>query len=205
MQVKGILFDFDGTLVKSNELKTNAFYEITKHIKGSADLLDDLFANQPHLDRSGLLTKVSDLSDQNTARDLIDQYTQWVDNAMKSVEKVAGSVEFLEEMTKKNIPMAVCSATPEAHIERAVQYAGIDQYFTDILGGPHSKSDGARAILEKWSLTTDDIVFIGDTENDRSAAEKLNCRFIAIEGSFNNFTKEPEESVASYRDLKLTV
>jgi len=42
--IKCVVFDFDGTLVKSNEIKRRVFYEVTEDIVDAVPVLDELFS-----------------------------------------------------------------------------------------------------------------------------------------------------------------
>lgn len=202
MKIKGILFDFDGTLVQSNGLKSRGFYEVTKHIPSAAQVLNELFSTHPHLDRFGVLEVVAQRTQvKGEAQSLIQAYSEWVNNALKTANKVSGVQKFLKTMKNAGVEMAICSATPQQYIEKAVEISNLGVGFSYIFGGPSSKSDGARFILEAWQIRSDEVVFIGDGESDRLAAESLNCRFIAIKNMYNNFSTEPEETFSSYDEF----
>jgi len=208
MKVKGIIFDFDGTLVQSNSLKVQGFYAVTRHIPGAKDCLDNLFLKQPYLDRFQLLTSVSKETDHNSPKELIEAYSEWINHALKQVKEVPGARAFLDKAKRHRVPMAICSATPEMHIEQAIHMTGLDGFFTHVKGGMYSKSKGARNILRDWKVSFDEInsiVFIGDTDNDRKAAIDLGCRFIAIENNFNDFNVRPGEIYATYEEVALNL
>jgi len=42
--IKCVIFDFDGTLVKSNEIKIRVFYEVTKDLVGADSILDKILS-----------------------------------------------------------------------------------------------------------------------------------------------------------------
>ena len=49
--IQAIVFDFDGTLIDSNEIKLSAFYEVTAHISGAVAELDRIFQDPDRGDR----------------------------------------------------------------------------------------------------------------------------------------------------------
>ena len=49
--VKCVVFDFDGTLVGSNEIKRRTFYEVTKNLVDADILLDKILSSPDSGDR----------------------------------------------------------------------------------------------------------------------------------------------------------
>ena len=53
--IRCIVFDFDGTLVESNPIKREAYYEIFARTTGSADVLERVIRANPEADRYGIV------------------------------------------------------------------------------------------------------------------------------------------------------
>jgi beta-phosphoglucomutase-like phosphatase (HAD superfamily) len=70
--IRLFVFDFDGTLVQSNAIKRNAFYDIAKQYIGSSALLDDLLKAKPPLDRYGICRALAERFDGADATALAD-------------------------------------------------------------------------------------------------------------------------------------
>ena len=43
--IKFVVFDFDGTLVESNEIKRQTFFEVTDYLPGAKPLMDEVLSD----------------------------------------------------------------------------------------------------------------------------------------------------------------
>lgn len=82
---------------------------------------------------------------------------------------------------KKNI---IISAMRQDMLERTVSQHGLKQYFTAIFGidniYAHSKTGLALEYVNRLSIDTGDVVFIGDTLHDHEVAAEIGCRCILV-------------------------
>ena len=82
----------------------------------------------------------------------------------------------------------ISSATPQKELERIVEAKGISKFFISINGSPQSKDMHIRNILELTNLNKDELVFVGDADQDREAAKSVGVHFIGV--GIDNFPKE---------------
>jgi len=179
---KALLFDFDGVLVESVDIKTDAFRELfhrhTAHI--------DQIINY-HLRNMGTsrFDKFDHIFDKILQRPLnhaekIRLGRRFADIVFRKVvacPAVKGALPFLRKYFRQ-CPLFVLSATPQKELERILKRRGIAQFFKMIFGFPTSKSSGIRIIKRQYGLRSQDLVFVGDTTADWKAARDQRIPFI---------------------------
>lgn len=182
---KIFIFDFDGVLVDSVEIKTNAFYEL--YIEYGSDVAEKVilhhranggmsrydkfrFYHKQYLDKS--------ISDEELDK-LDEEFSLLViDNVVKANE-ILGASKLLERVCVKR-KCFICSATPEVEIQKIIKLRGWSNYFISVLGSPTSKSNNLNEIIKKSKLNSIDAVFFGDAMADYEAAKDNLIDFIGV-------------------------
>lgn len=181
--IPAIILDFDGVVLESVSVKTDAFRQLFSF---SPDHVDEIV--QFHIDNGGMsrfdkfrhiYTTIlhKHLSEDEFNR-LSQQFSQLVEEAVINAPFVEGTLDLLEAFFKK-CNLYIVSATPEEELRRIVHLKGISGYFSGIFGSPRKKADHIRRIITAHGVDPSQILFIGDAPNDWQAARESGVRFIA--------------------------
>ncbi len=189
--IRCVVFDFDGTLVDSNEIKREAFFTIIQPWDISGTVVAEVFDRWPTADRykktdkiaeslvaKGLLLKGASV--RKWADRFAGEYTIQCETAIASCAEIPGTSQLLRELTDQGILLFINSATPGEPLLRLLKLRKWDHFFQAVYGGEASKADNLRAVAEKTGATRDEIVHIGDQFDDLQAAEQFDCHFVAM-------------------------
>lgn len=185
--VKAILFDFDGVLVDSVDVKTAAFAEIFKDFPTEAKKQ----ALDYHLRHGGISRyekiryawetvlgkKISDAEVNALAR----KFGELSDAKVVEAPAVPGSLEFLEKNFGR-YKFFVVSGTPETELRRIVAQRGMTRFFFEVHGSPAKKVDLINQILGRHGYKRDEVVFVGDSITDYDAATQAGVTFVSVVG-----------------------
>ena len=194
MTVKAIIFDFDGVITESMDIKTQAFAYLFKDCK--KEVVGKII--KLHLDNGGMSRyekfKIiyKDYLNETLTKDeekrLGESFSEFCYEKMLECPYVKGVERFLENNYKK-YKLFIASGTPHEEMNKIVDERGLRKYFQGVWGSPKSKSEISKMILEKYNLKNDEIVFVGDAPTDYWGAEEAKIGFIAriIPGEYNPF------------------
>lgn len=182
--IKAIIFDFDGVIAESVDLKTRAFAKLFEPY-GRA-VVDEVV--KYHLNNTGvsrfdkfryiyaqILKK--ELSEE-MFRELCSQFAKLVMDEVVAAPYVPGTRDFLQRYNGE-FKCFVLSATPQDEIEEIVRRKGISGYFSGIYGSPRKKGEVVKEIIEKCSLLPSEAAYIGDSLSDYNAARENGINFVA--------------------------
>ena len=181
--IEAVVFDFDGIIVESAEIKTRAFELL---FADYPDKMGEIVAY--HQENAGISRYVKfryfyetllgqELSPQKEA-ELGERFSQIVLEQILRAPFVPGATEFLNR-NKDRYCFFLASGTPEKELLDIVARRGLTRLFREIHGAPKQKAEIIEDILHRYSLQRRGTVFIGDAESDRAAAEKTGVPFVA--------------------------
>ena len=181
--VKALIFDFDGVILESADLKTAAFEQLAK--EEFPDFAGEVVAY--HRKNMGIsrFVKFRYVFDNLLKRKLTpedekrlgDRFSEIICENLKTVPFVIGSLEFLKANHGK-YKMFVASGTPESELKEVAGLRGVAEYFNEIHGSPRTKQDIVLDILARYNLKPKEAVFVGDAESDHLAAQLTGVPFI---------------------------
>lgn len=201
--LKTIIFDFDGVIIESFDIKTQAFREL---FKGSekVDEIVEYHKQNGGVSRykkfryiySEILRKPLD---EKTFEELGEKFSDLVVEEVKKCPYVPGAIEFISEKSK-NLKLFIASGTPEEELISILDARGISKYFKGIFGSPATKSEIIRQILKRENLDRKEAIFIGDTITDYKESGRAGVPFIA---RINNLSDNPllELDVLKFHDF----
>lgn len=182
--LKAVIFDFDGVLAESVNIKTEAFKRLFE--KEGTDVVDRVIVY--HLEHGGvsrfekfkyiykeILRRT--LSDEEFSS-LCERFEELVLSAVMSAPEVNGASECLRKLQGK-VRLFIVSGTPQDEMRLIAKVRGIGHYFDGIYGSPETKTELVRKILDTYNLKADEVVFIGDAMTDYNAAKETGTGFIA--------------------------
>ena len=177
--IRACALDFDGVVLESVGVKLEAFRRLFTGHPNTPEIARYLEANNG-LDRytkfrhiwTTLLGRVYAQHDE--AR-LDADFSAMVLEAVLACPFVPGAEEFLRD---SKLPLYVISAMPLRELKIIVDKRGLDSRFKGLYGSPGRKADQLREVLTRESLAPDEVVFVGDSENDRKAAVETGVVFI---------------------------
>lgn len=182
--VKGIFFDFDGVIVESADLKTEAYRKLfEKEYPGHADAVVEYHLENMGVSRTVKIPYIYEnilketLSPERQG-ELEKRFADIVVRQVLEVEYVPGAREFLQKNSSR-FECFVASGTPQRELEDIVRQRELAPFFKEVHGAPRCKSDIIRDVLRRRGWKAGETVFIGDAESDWRAAKDAGVPFIA--------------------------
>jgi phosphoglycolate phosphatase-like HAD superfamily hydrolase len=182
--VKAVVFDFDGVIIESGDIKTEAFLELfAEHQEHIASI------RKHHLENLGIsrFKKFAWIYENLFKRPLDDfekirlgdRFSAIVFQKVCEAPFVQGAREALQRLASAGLPLAVASGTPQDELDRIVDARGLRELFVEVHGSPTEKPTAINAILTRYRLEKNELLFIGDGTTDHSAACTAGVRFLA--------------------------
>lgn len=207
---KVIILDFDGVILESVSVKTEAFRALFSFVP---EYVDEIV--QFHIDNGGMsrFDKFRHIYNTILSEDLSDdkfeslssRFSEIVEEAVAQAPFVNGAKDFLESASG-SYRLYIVSATPQDELIRIIDQRGITGYFKGIFGSPENKKDHIIRIIKGNDVNPDKVLFIGDAVNDWDAAQKSGIRFIGRvkPGDTDRFENLPgvEKTITDLYDLK---
>lgn len=180
-RVRAILLDFDGVILESVAVKTEAFRSLFADIPDHVDEIVEYHCQNTGVSRFDKFRHIyasilkRDLSEREFNR-LSARYHNLVIGGVLVAPFVTGAQEFLEQFSRR-IPLYVVSASPEEELSDIISQRGMTRYFRGIYGAPRRKVDCIRSIVEREGLDPSQVLFVGDALNDYRAAREAGVPF----------------------------
>lgn len=182
-KLKAIIFDFDGVIAESVNIKTEAFAEMYKPF--GKDVVCKVVEH--HLVNGGMSRfekfkyyhkeYLNQVIDEEKVQDLSNKFSKLVINKVVQAPFVKGACEFLKENFMK-FDFFISSATPTNEIFEIIKRKKILPFFKDYYGSPTKKSEHVKNIMLKYKYNKNEVVFVGDALSDKEAAKINGIKFI---------------------------
>jgi phosphoglycolate phosphatase len=193
MSIKVVVFDFDGTLVESNQIKYDAYYRILPSADEWKQVINRVVARIFEKSRYTIIEEILRekgcglQSDEALAAEVYRLGQKYGEKVFYEVKRCPArpSAENLLRELHKVCRLYLSSISPEKQLRELVAHRGWTGYFEDVFGFPREKSDTLNMILDKEDIRPADLLVVGDGESDKVSARKMGCRFFEVRPETN--------------------
>jgi HAD superfamily hydrolase (TIGR01549 family) len=208
-KIKAIIFDYDGVIAESVNVKTEAFAELYRHC---GDKVVQNVVN--HHEANGGISRFEKFRiyhneflgkeiDDIEVEELASQFSNLVLQKVIDSQYVTGAYEFIVA-NYENYEFFISTGTPTSEIEIILKNKNIKKYFVNIFGSPEKKDIHVAEIMMNNKFQNDEIIFIGDAITDRNAAINNGIRFIGRYTTTEEIKNE-KYLINDFRDLNAII
>lgn len=180
-----IIFDFDGVLVQSIDIKAAAFAAIYApygqeivnkvvqyhHTHGGVSRYEKF--KHFHNNLLGFSLSTEEMNN------LDKQFSQCVMQKVINAPEIAGANAFLGYFSGL-IACHVISATPHFELVDIIKMRNLSSYFISVHGAPEKKVDSINKIILDRGYEKKKVLMIGDALSDYHAAEAAHIKFLGV-------------------------
>jgi len=195
-ETKIMVFDFDGVIIDSAEVKVdeyrNLFSQFTKN-EATLNKIINIYRNSAGIPRETTLKKVfkkvldKAISNQEVENLSLD-YSKKIFQRLETILPLKGFLEYIA--IHKEINKHIISGAPNSDVSYLIKKLNLTKYFKSIKGGPLNKKNEITNIRNLAQVKAQDIVYFGDQKNDCIAAKSAGVDFIGINAGSNLDTME---------------
>lgn len=209
--IKCVVFDFDGTLVDSNDIKRQTFFDIVGDLDPDGELVAGVFQRWPLANRYEKTRRIAeqlkkrqllpaDSSVDEWACQLANAYTLQCERAISRCAEMPGVTETLGELSCNGTALFINSATPVEPLRRILQLRNWTHFFQAVYGVESSKAENLREIALTIEAEPFEMIHVGDQNDDKQGAEQFGCHFVAM--AARNSGPVSEQSTLVIKDLR---
>lgn len=187
---KGIIFDFDGVICESVKVKTDAFKELYKTY--GSDIQKKIVI---HHEANGGISRFEKIKyyhntfinkriKEKEILSLANQFSKLVVEKVISSPYIPGALDYIKKCSKK-YKLFISTGTPTKEMKQILKSRKIDQYFSGVFGSPDKKNIHIKNIKSRYGISSNNLIFYGDSKADLDAALDEKINFVLIMNSFN--------------------
>ncbi len=176
MNIRKLIFDCDGVLFDSNELKNVAF---SRTLAPYGPRIVEAFLEH-HRQHGGvsryikfrrLFTEIlQQPEDEQAIHHLLTEFSKHCRQLYKSCSMTPSARETVRRLSNQH-QLYVASGGDQEELRAALSYHGVAHYFADVLGSPTPKDELIAQVLERHPKDAS-AVMVGDAVKDFTAAKK---------------------------------
>lgn len=184
---KALVFDFDGVIVDSFDIKAKAFAQMYKlygekvvnqvldfHEYGNGGM--SRIKKFKYFHSNFLNTKIS-----NSELDFFcDSFAIVVKDMVVGCPEIDGARNFLEKSFQNNKLLFLNSATPKNELTEIAKSRSLEMYLTAIYGSPNTKRINFKELFNCYNIKPKEVIFFGDLMADFMVAQSVGCDFIGV-------------------------
>lgn len=202
-----IIFDFDGVITESLDVKTVALMKLYEPY--GIEIVQQV--KRYHLENGGMsrfekfryfhnILLCRDFNEQ-IEWELAGKFSRMVEDGVVNAPLVEGALEFLQEFSTQ-LPLFVASGTPEDELCRITIKKGLNQYFVSLHGSPQSKVDIINRIVKDHNLEQSRVLMVGDAMQDYTAAMQTSVNFVWRVSNTQIVPPDDVETIKNLYELK---
>jgi phosphoglycolate phosphatase-like HAD superfamily hydrolase len=208
MKWKNIIFDFDGVIVNSNEIRIEGFAELfTDYPESEIKKLLKYARENGGISRYIKIRfffeeiKKMPISEEDVNR-LAHQYSILVTEKVERASSVPGAVEFIDKYSSF-YRLAIVSGSDQLELRGICKERDIAKYFCTILGSPIGKSKNIRTLIDVQGWDHEECLYVGDSINDYDAAFLNNVSFLGVNSGAFDWATKPVPSINDLNELEV--
>jgi HAD superfamily hydrolase (TIGR01509 family) len=179
--LKGIIFDFDGTLINSLSEAATSFHHAIAAVGERPRTIEDI---KKHFGRGADQILIQVLEDQEKGRLAFEHYKEHQREAAPLVHLHEGIAELLNKIMSEKVPTAIVTGRHTDDLEIMIARHKIRERFIAIVcdnnvSNPKPHPDGLHLALEKMGLKPFEAMYVGDSPMDVLAALAAGCTAVA--------------------------
>ena len=181
-----VVFDFDGTLCDSTDVKTDAFYRLylDDHGPDLAGVVKDYHLANAGVSRYDKIRHVErellgNEPDEGRVEQVAYRFSRLVEEAVVDAPLFDGVPELLAA-PPSGARYALASATPTDELRRITDRKGISGFFAAIEGSPRSKATILAGYVSNFAIGPRNVVMVGDQPSDADAARAVGTQALLI-------------------------
>lgn len=176
LQIKNVLFDFDGTLANSLELG----YEVMELLCDRHGY-DCLPKEQYRILGTRQAIKEMGIPLWRLPR-LMREGRRLMSSRICEVSPVDGIVEAVKGLAQLNVSLGVVTSNSGNNVQTWLAHYGISQYFDIILGGGGllRKERCIRKVMGRHNIKAHELLYVGDESRDVKACHRLKIHCVAV-------------------------
>lgn len=177
-----VLWDFDGVIKDSVDIKTRAYQSLFMPYGSNIAKLvkehHEANGGMSRFDKIPVYLSFAGLNQsEQVIEDFCDRFSRLVMEGVIESPWVPGVKEYLLESSTRQI-FVIVTATPQAEIEIILNRLGISRCFRKVFGAPIRKELAISDAMKIFSLSPSDVLMIGDSKSDLEAANKNSIPFL---------------------------
>lgn len=202
ISVDAMVFDMDGVLLQSNQIKHHAMLDLFEMDEAQRRAVERYNLGAGGVPRREKFAHIwanllgRPYGPEVEAR-LAANYERMLGEHLMNAPLVEGVATFVEE---SGCPCYVCTAAPVDEAREVLTHRKLILLFRAIFGAPTSKADALRAIARIDGTSTDRVLFFGDSRADLDAARAVGCRFVGVTREKNDFSGGDVPTIRDFED-----
>jgi pyrophosphatase PpaX len=169
MHIKGLLFDFDGTLANTLPVCIKTFQHTFQEYTGRSFTEQEIISHFG-ISEEGILQRVIGDQWQPALDRFMEIYTQLHVECAKPFAQVETVLQHLKD---RGIALGLVTGKGPRSAEFSLNYLNLAHYFDNIeVGNEHAivKAQAMKKILAEWHMDPSEAAYIGDTDTDMMEA-----------------------------------
>jgi HAD superfamily hydrolase (TIGR01509 family) len=183
--VTNFLFDFDGVLVDSAQIRADGYLHLLlpEHQAHEEEIrcYVEIHGGVSRFDKFRYIYNYilkKELSEEKLTS-LCETYAATVLDRVAHAPEIPGVSEFLKKL-HSDCRAYVVSGSPEVELQGLVAARSWNSVFTEVLGSPTPKTPLLAALLKRRGIAPESAVFFGDSVTDADAAIACQIEFVGI-------------------------
>lgn len=208
--IKVILFDFDGVVVDSVNIKTEAFKELFRKEKQK-----HLSAVLRYHEMHGGISRINKIIhfyenifrrplSQKELTALANKFSRIVKDKVIESPFIQGAQIFFKRNYQK-YSFYVISGAPQEELKEIMAKRNLLPYFIQVFGSPPGKVELINSIIIANGYSREEVLFVGDSADDAGSAFNCDIQFIRLcDIKYLNSFRDDDKfsSITGYKELE---